>query len=179
MERMQGITINQRSNTFESSSDAESYQGGGGVFGGGVPPVILNVASNNPAFMINATQSMDDAECETRQDNRIRRSHYNHRSARRRRSSHARTNSAVEWIRGLRNPSNGSGVQIVEAASSKFLIGGVDGGGGEAAMAATSDDVTKALGMTHPLCRSSTIEAGPFVNRAAAAAAATNGFKGE
>jgi hypothetical protein len=70
-------------------------------------------------------------------------------------------------------------VQIVEAASSKFLIGGVDGGGGEAAMAATSDDVTKALGMTHPLCRSSTIEAGPFVNRAAAAAAATNGFKGE
>jgi len=35
------------------------------------------------------------------------------------------------------------------------------------------------LGMPHPLCRSSTIEAGPFVNRAAAAAAATNGFNGE
>ena len=26
----------------------------------------------------------------------------------------------------------------------------------------TSEDVTKALGMPHPLCRSSTIEAGPF-----------------
>ncbi|KAK1737820.1 hypothetical protein QTG54_011592 [Skeletonema marinoi] len=173
MERMQGITINQRSNTFESSSDAESYQGGGG------PPVVLNVQSSHPALMINATQSMDDAEYETRQDHRVRRSnHHSHRSARRRRSSHNRTSSAVEWIQGLQNPSNGGGVQIVEAASSKFLIGGTDGAGAEEAVA-TSEDVSKALGMPHPLCRSSTIEAGPFVNRAAAATtAATNGLNG-
>jgi len=173
MERMQGITINQRSNTFESSSDAESYQGGGG------PPVVLNVQSSNPALMINATQSMDDAEYETRQDHRVRRSNqHSHRSARRRRSSHNRTSSAVEWIQGLQNPSNGGGVQIVEAASSKFLIGGTDGAGAEEAVA-TSEDVSKALGMPHPLCRSSTIEAGPFVNRAAAATtAATNGLNG-
>jgi len=173
MERMQGITINQRSNTFESSSDAESYQGGGG------PPVVLNVQSSNPALMINGTQSMDDAEYETRQDHRVRRSnHHSHRSARRRRSSHNRTSSAVEWIQGLQNPSNGGGVQIVEAASSKFLIGGTDGAGAEEAVA-TSEDVSKALGMPHPLCRSSTIEAGPFVNRAAAATtAATNGLNG-
>eukprot|EP00985_Skeletonema_marinoi_P014764 scaffold7522_cov202-Skeletonema_marinoi.AAC.19 len=175
MERMQGITINQRSNTFESSSDAESYQGGGG------PPVVLNVQSSHPALMINATQSMDDAEYETRQDHRVRRSnHHSHRSARRRRSSHNRTSSAVEWIQGLQNPSNGGGVQIVEAASSKFLIGGTDGAGAGAEEAvATSEDVSKALGMPHPLCRSSTIEAGPFVNRAAAATtAATNGLNG-
>mmetsp|Transcript_9656 Transcript_9656/g.15786 ORF Transcript_9656/g.15786 Transcript_9656/m.15786 type:complete len:232 (+) Transcript_9656:1753-2448(+) len=172
MERMQGITIHQRSNTFESSSDVESYPG---------PPAILNVVesaqSSHPALMINATQSMDDAEFETRQDHRVvrRSNHHNHRSSRRRRSSsHARTSSAVEWIQGLQNPSNGEGVQIVEAASSKFLIGGVsaDGSaGGVEEAAATSEDVSKALGMPHPLCRSSTIEAGPFVNRAAAAAA--------
>jgi len=172
MERMQGITINPRSNTFDSSSDVESYQGGG-------PPVVLNVESSNPALMIDATQSMDDAEYETRQDRRVRRSnHHNHRSARRRRSSHGgRTSSAVEWIQGLQNPSNGGGVQIVEAASSKFLTGGVDAAGAEKA-AAASEDVSKALGMPHPLCRSSTIEAGPFVNRAVAATAAATGLNG-
>ena len=178
MERLQGITINQRSNTFESSSDAQSNQGGVVSGGGGGGP------SNNPDLMINATQSMDDVEFETRQDQRVvrRSNHHRHRSARRsRRSSHTRTSSAVEWIQGLQNPSNGGGVQIVEAASSKFLIGGADGGGaeGEAAAAATSEGVAKALGMPHPLCRSSTIEAGPFVNRVAAATAATNGFSGE
>ena len=175
MERMQGITINQRVNTFESSSDVESYQGGGG------PPMILNVSSN-PALMLNVTQSMDDAEYETRQSDhsRGRRNHHSHRSGRRSRrsSQHARTSSAVEWIQGLQNPSNGGGIQIVEAASSKFLTGGgVNNVEGETTVA--SEDVTKALGMPHPLCRSSTIEAGPFVNRAAAAAAATNGFNGE
>lgn len=175
MERMQGITINQRVNTFESSSDVESYQGGGG------PPMILNVSSN-PALMLNVTQSMDDAEYETRQSDhsRGRRNHHSHRSGRRSRrsSQHARTSSAVEWIQGLQNPSNGGGIQIVEAASSKFLTGGgVNNVDGETTVA--SEDVTKALGMPHPLCRSSTIEAGPFVNRAAAAAAATNGFNGE
>lgn len=175
MERMQGITINQRVNTFESSSDVESYQGGGG------PPMILNVSSN-PALMLNVTQSMDDAEYETRQSDhsRGRRNHHSHRSGRRSRrsSQHARTSSAVEWIQGLQNPSNGGGIQIVEAASSKFLTGGgVNNVDGETTV--TSEDVTKALGMPHPLCRSSTIEAGPFVNRAAAAAAATNGFNGE
>jgi hypothetical protein len=175
MERMQGITINQRANTFESSSDVESYQGGGG------PPMILNVSSN-PALMLNVTQSMDDAEYETRQSDhsRGRRNHHSHRSGRRSRrsSQHARTSSAVEWIQGLQNPSNGGGIQIVEAASSKFLTGGgVNNVDGETTVA--SEDVTKALGMPHPLCRSSTIEAGPFVNRAAAAAAATNGFNGE
>jgi len=172
MERMQGITINPRSNTFDSSSDVESYQGGGG------PPVVLNVESSNPALIINATQSMDDAEYETRQDRRVRRSnHHSHRSARRRRSSHGRTSSAVEWIQGLQNPSNGGGVQIVEAASSKFLTGGADGAGPEKA-AAASEDVSKALGMPHPLCRSSTIEAGPFVNRVVAATTAANGLNG-
>jgi hypothetical protein len=183
MERMmQGITINQRSNTFESSSDAESYQSN---FNSNNPALMINTS-----FMINATQSMDDAEYETRQDHRMRRNYRSHRSGRRsRRSSHARTSSAVEWIQGLQNPMNGGGIQIVEAASSKFLTGGVvssvvggnvDGAEGVVTAAlAASEDVTKALGMPHPLCRSSTIEAGPFVNRAAAAAAATNGFNGE
>ena len=67
---------------------------------------------------------------------------------------------------------------ISEAASSKFLsVGGFVGddtsigeSGGQRNMPSlssrmTSEDVTKALGMPHSLCRSCTIEVGPFVNQ--------------
>ena len=90
----------------------------------------------------------------------------------------------MEWLQELQdrssNASEGQGFLISEAASSKFLsVGGfVDGDGGigesggqrnmpSSSSRMTSEDVTKALGMPHPLCRSSTIEAGPFVNRMA------------
>ena len=69
---------------------------------------------------------------------------------------------------------------IAEAGPSKFLsVGGFVGGdanigesGGQQNMPSslsrmTLEDVTKALGMSHPLCRSCAIEAGPFVNRMA------------
>ncbi|KAL7544672.1 hypothetical protein ACHAWF_008039 [Thalassiosira exigua] len=65
---------------------------------------------------------------------------------------------------GATRGGGGGTALIAEAASSRFLAG-EGGSGGDEDVAATS------LGMPHPLCRSSTIEAGPFVVRAAAAAA--------
>jgi len=45
------------------------------------------------------------------------------------------------------------------------MVGTTSGGmvlGGEHTVGMTPEDVVRALGMPHPLCRSSTIEAGPF-----------------
>ena len=80
----------------------------------------------------------------------------------------------MEWIQDLQSRSN-EVRQIAESASSKFLTGDTLalGGGATASSGAngqarrvnaglTPDEVAKALGMPHPLCRSSTIEAGPF-----------------
>jgi len=109
------------------------------------------------------------------------------RGSRRRRKEGA----AVEWLRELQHRSQGvssseSGGEylIAEAASSKFLsAGGTDGdggGGGRSTNASSSmataeeEGVAKGLGMPHPLCRSSTIEAGPFVNRAKGAFGSRN-----
>jgi len=85
--------------------------------------------------------------------------------------SRRKEGAAEEWIRDLRGKSDG--VQLIaESASSKFMtgdgatiaVGGghsqVDGVGG--AVGSNVPDVSKALGMPHPLCRSSTIEAGPL-----------------
>lgn len=81
----------------------------------------------------------------------------------------------MEWIQDLQSRSN-EVRQIAESASSKFLTGDVPALGGGVATASagenglaphvnaglTKEEVAKALGMPHPLCRSSTIEAGPF-----------------
>jgi len=145
-------TLTRRANTFDSEA----------------PPPILNV---------NAPLATDDAAFEYSRSRRKQQHQSRHRSRRRRKEG-----AAVEWLQELQdrssNASEGQGFLISEAASSKFLsVGGfVDGdagigeSGGQQNMPSsssrmTSEDVTKALGMPHPLCRSSTIEAGPFVNR--------------
>ena len=70
------------------------------------------------------------------------------------RSRSHNSGAAMEWLQSLQQNSASEGGQIIEAASSKFLTG-----------AAGKDDHpdAKALGMPHPLCHSSTIEAGGFV----------------
>ena len=92
----------------------------------------------------------------------------------------------MDWIQDLQSRSTHEVPLIAESASSKFLMGGdpsnlVLGGGIATAAAATftgvmndhalrtdvgtmtsEEIVAKALGMPHPLCRSSTIETGPF-----------------
>jgi hypothetical protein len=84
----------------------------------------------------------------------------NYKSSRHRRrhkkKSRSHNSAALEWIQDLTHASEGGG-QIIEAASSKFLTGTGMTGKQEA-----KEEDTKALGMAHPLCRSSTIEAGGF-----------------
>lgn len=102
------------------------------------------------------------------------------RSRRRRhRSGRRKEGKATQWLQDLQSQNN---VQLIaESASSKFMTVGAHegkgfgaafgaggtgvrgvGGGAVPGQLSASSDVTKALGMPHPLCRSSTIEAGPF-----------------
>lgn len=65
------------------------------------------------------------------------------------------------WIQDLQSQTKNQDVQLIaESASSKFMTTTTPGGSDKANVDVTSD---KALGLPHPLCRSSTIEAvGPF-----------------
>jgi hypothetical protein len=93
---------------------------------------------------------------------RTRQSTSGRRRQRRRRNK--KEGAAVEWIQDLQSRSNDVR-QIAESASSKFLKGDTFALGGTAthmSVGLTPEEVAKALGMPHPLCRSSTIEAGPL-----------------
>jgi hypothetical protein len=85
-----------------------------------------------------------------------------HRHRRHKKKGRSRSHSAaaLEWIQNLQQSNVIEGSRITEAASSKFLTGVVKKV--EPLDLAVSQDATKALGMPHPLCRSSTIEAGGF-----------------
>jgi hypothetical protein len=87
---------------------------------------------------------------------------------RQRRRRHRKEGAAVEWIQDLQSRSN-EVRQIAESASSKFLTGdtptasaGANGLAPHTNSGLTPEAVARALGMPHPLCRSSTIEAGPL-----------------
>eukprot|EP00571_Detonula_confervacea_P009535 CAMPEP_0172315636 /NCGR_PEP_ID=MMETSP1058-20130122/25820_1 /TAXON_ID=83371 /ORGANISM="Detonula confervacea, Strain CCMP 353" /LENGTH=816 /DNA_ID=CAMNT_0013029755 /DNA_START=225 /DNA_END=2675 /DNA_ORIENTATION=- len=135
--------LSRRANTFDSE----------------LPPPILNVDANN----LNISGStMDDADAVNRQSSRRRRNR--NRSSR---GTRRKEGAAAQWIQDLQNQSND--VQLItESASSKFMTGdncdGTSGfGQGVGGVGQlNAEDVAKALGMPHPLCRSSTIEAGPF-----------------
>ena len=104
------------------------------IFG---PPSILNITA----------QSFDDNAAAAPSQKRRRRRH-----KKRRAHSHA----AIEWIHTLQQTTASEGNQIIEAASSKFLTGAAN------KTEQSENQDAKALGMPHPLCRSSTIEAGGF-----------------
>jgi len=148
--------LTKRANTFDSEIMMvdDAYGDNTNVGGGGLdingPPPILNVHSST-----SQGNAMDDADYH--QSRRRRR----HRGRGRRR----REGAAMGWIQELQSQTNDAQL-ITESASSKFMAATSNIAGGSAAQTnnfgMTSEDVTKALGMPHPLCRSSTIEAGPF-----------------
>ncbi|KAL7466355.1 hypothetical protein ACHAXS_006648, partial [Conticribra weissflogii] len=129
--------------------------------------------------MADLSFSVDDAAVdyytEERRTTRARRSSSRRRRSRRRRrgreddddDDHA-ASSAFEWLRDLRERPTDR-CAIAEAASSKFLTGAAikaddddeEGRGNETLRA---EKATKALGMPHPLCRSTTIDP-PYVVR--------------
>ena len=126
-----------------------------------------------PILYVNATASLAADNDDTAiHDSRPCR-HRNRGGRNRRRKEGA----AVEWLQDLQDRShNVSSTEkqgeflIAEAASSKFLGVGVSSGqqylDPSTRVTLEDDDVvTKALGLPHPLCRSSTIEAGPFVSQ--------------
>ena len=98
---------------------------------------------------------MDDADYHQSR----RRRHHRGRGRRR------REGAAMGWIQELQSQTNDAQL-ITESASSKFMAATSNTAGNSTTQTnnygMTSEDVTKALGMPHPLCRSSTIEAGPF-----------------
>ena len=114
----------------------------------GTPPIV-NISA--------PSQSMDDNGVDYASPDQSRRRRRCHRK--KSRSHSHNSHAALEWIHGLQQSNASDGGQIIEAASSKFLTG-----------ASTTNKVdqvgnnqdTKALGLPHPLCRSSTIEAGGF-----------------
>ena len=108
------------------------------TFDSGVPPPIFSV--------VTTPSTADDAADEYRRPRR----HHNRGGRRRRREG-----AAAEWLRELQDRSRDAASGIAEAASSRFLDGRRDATG--------KGDEARALGMPHPLCRSSTIEPGPFV----------------
>lgn len=145
--------LSRRANTFDSE----------------LPPPILNVDANNPNVSLTMSgTTMDDADAAANRQSRRRRNR--NRSSR---GNRRKEGAAVEWLQDLQNQSN---VQLfAESASSKFMTSDNCGVGLMVAAASSgaghniggvgqlnADDMTKALGMPHPLCRSSTIEAGPF-----------------
>jgi len=152
------------------------------------PPILDDDAATPPT-----TKADDDAADEYSRPRWHHRGTRNHRDAAGGRGSGGGRNrrarkegAAVEWLaelqvrsQGVSSESGGGEYLIAEAASSKFLsvgAGRLDGGGGRRSNASSmaSGGVAKALGMPHPLCRSSTIEAGSFVNRAEGAFGSRN-----
>ena len=146
--------LSKRANTFDSEimmvddTYGDSNNVGGGVLDINGPPPILNVHSST-----SQGNAMDDADYH--QSRRSRR----HRGRGRRR----REGAAMGWIQELQSQTNDAQL-ITESASSKFMAAtsNTAGNATQTNFGMTSEDVTKALGMPHPLCRSSTIEAGPF-----------------
>lgn len=104
-----------------------------------------------PMLDIQTALSPDDNAVGSPSNDRTRGRGRRHKKKGRSRSHNS--GSAMKWLQSLQQNSASEGGQIIEAASSKFLTG--SGGKDE-----HSD--TKALGMPHPLCHSSTIEAGGF-----------------
>ena len=137
------------------------------------PPPVLNIDvdmtedddavdyyrnGENPDGMVPPSYSGGGGVVRTRESTSGRR--------RQRRRRHRKEGAAVEWIQDLQSRSN-EVRQIAESASSRFLTGDVPALGGNgldphANAGLTKEEVAKAIGMPHPLCRSSTIEAGPF-----------------
>mmetsp|Transcript_40774 Transcript_40774/g.69640 ORF Transcript_40774/g.69640 Transcript_40774/m.69640 type:complete len:845 (-) Transcript_40774:170-2704(-) len=184
LERVQRISIGNDGNGTRDGGEAHdivlppSLDRRANTFDSEAPPPILSVEAT--------TGTTDDAAFE---HSRSRRHH--HRSGRqRRRRQRRKERAAGEWLQELQVrssnvASDSGGFVIAEAASSKFLSVGGDLGSGVGSRhplnlpsmksGMTSDDVvTKALGMPHPLCRSSTIEAGSFVNRSVVALSSNN-----
>ena len=177
VEKMQGISIENTAaatpSNFNDIALPPHLSRRSQTFDSEAPLTILNVPAHD-------NTTMDDDDIDYDNGAAARRRRRRQRGSRRRKKE----GDAVEWLHDLQNQSkfgggteneaSGSQMLIAEAASSKFLIGDGFGssemiGGGQLAFAhappSSSEDVTKALGMPHPLCRSSTIEAGPFVNR--------------
>ncbi|KAL3771487.1 hypothetical protein ACHAWO_000608 [Cyclotella atomus] len=114
-----------------------------------VPPT--NTSIFGPPPILNITAPVDDNAV-----NYASPSHERRRRRRHKKKGRSHSHSALEWIHGLQQNNASEGGQIIEAASSKFLTGASN----RVDQAENQD--TKALGMSHPLCRSSTIEAGGF-----------------
>ncbi|KAL3774926.1 hypothetical protein HJC23_010788 [Cyclotella cryptica] len=110
-------------------------------------------------------QSIDDNAIDYHKDTtdgvvRARPSVHRHRRHKKKGRSRSHSAAALEWIQNLQQSNAIEGSRITEAASSKFLTGALNKV--EPLEVAVSQDATKALGMPHPLCRSTTIEAGGF-----------------
>jgi len=149
--------LSKRANTFDSEiMMVDDTYGDNTNVGGGLdingPPPILNVHSSTSQ---GGNAAMDDADY-----HQSRRRHRHRGRGRRRREG-----AAMGWIQELQSQTNDAQL-ITESASSKFMAATSNTAGGSTTQTnnfgMTSEDVTKALGMPHPLCRSSTIEAGPF-----------------
>lgn len=164
------------------------------------PPILsINTTSRDTVDDDEVDYYQSNGRNSSRQPSSSRRKRQGRGSRRKRKEG-----AAVEWLQELQIASklggthDGNAVLITEAASSKFLAGSGEGavplvqlgrgiGSGVAGLHGgqqfdnvpsssrmSSEDITKALGMPHPLCRSSTIEAGPFVHRNKGAALGTN-----
>ena len=114
-----------------------------------VPPTTTSIFGPPP--ILNITAPVDDNAV-----NDAAPSHERRRRRRHKKKGRSHSHSALEWIHGLKQNNASEGGQSIEAASSKFLTGASN----RVDQAENQD--TKALGMSHPLCRSSTIEAGGF-----------------
>ena len=151
LEGIQGISIEnatkgttpfpQRANTFDSEIMMVDDDNDDNSGTNALPPIL------------NVNTAMDDADYH--QSRRWRRHRGQHSSRRR------KEGSAMGWIHDLQSQTKNQDVQLIaESASSKFMTTTTPGGSDKANVGVTSD---KALGLPHPLCRSSTIEAvGPF-----------------
>ena len=167
LEKIQGISIENAANTATAASSstiplpkrANTFDSEIMMIDGNSndeldinePPPILNV---NAASSRN--NAMDDADYH---QSRRRRHNRGQRSSRRRKEG-----AAMGWIQDLQNQSKNDVQLIAESASSKFMSGIATATTAPVGQTKgmTSEDVAKALGMPHALCRSSTIEAGPF-----------------
>jgi len=113
-----------------------------------------NTSIFGPPPILNITAPVDDNDVNYAAPSYERRRRRRHKK--KGRSHSHNSDAALEWIQGLQQNNASEGGQIIEAASSKFLTGTSN----RAEQAENQDK--KALGMPHPLCRSSTIEAGGF-----------------
>jgi len=130
------------------------------TFDSEAPPPILDIAA--------AVATADDAADEYSGPRRHRRSGRCRKDGGRGSGRRRREGEAAEWLRGLKDRSSRD-ASLAEAASSRFLgaggggSGGIQVGGGRPVVRPAPEDAARVLGMPHPLCRSSTIEAGTFV----------------